>query len=107
MEHIDKNEFMFMLCAIGYLPPRTEQEEDFFEQMYEGYKPNFNNRHIDVDAIIRGECQFISPEKECQEHKQILVQRQGCESKHMAARNFCKLPKDIVNKIKSQHKDIK
>lgn len=53
MENLN-NELTSMLCSSGYLPPRTEAEQIAFEQMYKDYKPEIANKHVNVDAIIKG-----------------------------------------------------
>lgn len=107
MRKLDNDELTFMLCATGYLPPRTEGEENFFEQMYEDYQPQIRNRHVDVDAIINGQCCFS---RVCAAEPIFPYgnndEKVG-ETGHMAARNFNKLPQDIIEKIKGQHKNKK
>lgn len=96
-----------MLCSTGYLPPRTEEEEVFFEQMYGDYQPQLKDRHVDVDAIINGQC-AVSTTSAAEPVVPYKIQFENIgESGHMAARNFNKLPQDVIDKIKGQHKDKK
>ena len=45
-----------MLGATGYLPPRSEEEHLFFEQMYEDYVPKTKGMHVNVDNIVTCKC---------------------------------------------------
>lgn len=86
-----------ILFSTGYLPPRNEEEMTAFEKVYSQItlKTDF---HVDVDQIVDGNCRV----------KPIVRRfvRSGASSSDMrvAARNFEALPKDIVAKIKKQHK---
>lgn len=51
---MNRDDFETMLCSTGYLPPRTEDELIFFNQMYEGHQSSIADRHVDVDAIVSG-----------------------------------------------------
>lgn len=51
---MNRDEFETMLCSTGYLPPRTEDELIFFNQMHEGHQSRIADRHVDVDAIVNG-----------------------------------------------------
>lgn len=107
MKDLDKRELTSMLCSTGYLPPRTEEEQLFFEQMYDDYQPQLKDRHVDIDAIINGQC-TISKAAVAEPAVPYQTQFGGTMGAgHMAARNFNKLPQEIIDKIKGQHKDKK
>ena len=42
------------LCSTGYLPPRNEEEQIKFEELYKDYQPKLKDKHVDIDAIING-----------------------------------------------------
>ena len=50
MAQLTIEELNFMLGAMGYLPPRNEEEHLFFEQMHESYVPKTKDRHVDIEA---------------------------------------------------------
>lgn len=86
-----------ILCSTGYLPPRNEDEMTAFEKVFSmvAVKTDFR---VDVDQIVNGVCE-VKP----------IVHRfeSGYASSSdmlIAARNFETLPKDVVVKIKNQHK---
>ena len=86
-----------ILCTTGYLPPRNEEEVMAFEKLYsqKAVKKDF---HVDVDRIENGVCRVRS-----------LVGSMGSgtfssSDMLMAARNYENLPKDVMDKIKKQHK---
>lgn len=106
MKEFTNKEWDIMLCSTGYVPPRNDEELLFFNQMYEGYKPRIANRHVDVDAIIHGKCHLVSSSdmdydlpSACREVESIDDNQYS-----MAARNYTKLPKSILDKMKKQHK---
>ena len=107
MKDLTIEEFETMLCSTGYLPPRTENELIFFNQMYEGYQSRMADRHVDVDAIVSGACRVVSRNNFDMDNKNkmfsMVAEETDC-SYSMAARNFDKLPKDILEKMKKQHK---
>ena len=45
----------FSLAALGYIPPKTDEEMQSFEQLHKDYVPRIKDRHVDVDKIINGE----------------------------------------------------
>ena len=51
MKDLIIEEWDVLLCSTGYLPPRNEEELDFFDEMYEDYKSRIVNCHVDVDMI--------------------------------------------------------
>lgn len=106
MKDLTIEEWDVLLCSTGYLPPRNEEELDFFNEMYDDYKSRIVNRHVDVDMILRGACHVVTDYRYV-ESCHILGRAQVAEDiKHeysMAARNFDKLPKDVLDKMKRQH----
>ena len=107
MKDLTIEEFETMLCSTGYLPPRTENELMFFEQMYENYNSRLKDRHVDVESIVNGVCRVVSRNNFDMDNKNkmfsMVAEETDC-SYSMAARNFDKLPKDILEKMKNQHK---
>ncbi len=86
-----------VLCTTGYLPPRNEEEMMAFEKLYsqKAVKKDF---HVDVDSIVNGGCRVRPLEG---------LMGSGTFSSSdmlMAARNYENLPKEIIDKIKKQHK---
>lgn len=106
MKVLTIEEWDVLLCSMGYLPPRNEDELSFFDEMYEGYKSRIENRHVDVDMILKGACHVVTDYRYV-ENNHVLNQAKVAEDiKHeysMAARNFDKLPKDILDKMRRQH----
>ena len=97
-----------MLGAMGYLPPRSEEEHSFFEQMYEDYVPKTKGTHVDVDDIVNGKCNLY----EMENHNEISLVAEDSPKYNkmnhsMAARNFDKLPQSVIDKIRNQHKPRK
>ena len=96
-----------MLCSTGYLPPRNEDELMFFEQMYENYNSRLKDRHVDVESIVNGVCRVVSRYNFDMDNKNKMFSMVADEtdcSYSMAARNLDNLPKDILEKMKKQHK---
>lgn len=62
MKNLTSEEFNLLLCSTGFLPPRNEDEHLFFEEMHESYNVQTKNRHVDIDAIINGNCKLSNPE---------------------------------------------
>ena len=86
-----------ILCSTGYLPPRNEEEMTAFEIVYSKVTVKTDFR-VDADQIINGNCK-VKP----------LVRhlRGGSASSsdmRLAARNYEALPKEVIDKIKKQHK---
>ena len=106
MKDLTIEEWDVLLCSTGYLPPRNEEELDFFDEMYDDYKSRIVNCHVDVDMILRGACHVVTDYRYV-ESNNILGQTKVAEDvKHeysMAARNFDKLPKDVLEKMRRQH----
>ena len=104
-------EFETMLCATGYIPPRVEDELVFFQQMYQDYKCHIADRHVDVDSIINGLCPIVESSKNS--NAQVCrmdyntPKPTGNNRYSMAARNYEKLPRDIIEKMKGQHETSK
>ena len=107
MKDLTINAMDVMLCSTGYLPPRNEDELMFFEQMYENYNSRLKDRHVDVESIVNGVCRVVSRNNFDMDNKNkmfsMVAEKTDC-SYSMAARNFDKLPKDILEKMKKQHK---
>lgn len=106
MKDLTIKEFEVMLCSIGYLPPRNEDELSFFFQMNEGHRSCLENRHVDIDAILSGRCRV---ESDFDNHislsmDQCTMVAEGINNVYsMAARNYENLPKDILDKMRNQH----
>ena len=45
----------FSLAASGYIPPKTDEELQAFEDLHKDYIPMTKDKHVDVDKIINGE----------------------------------------------------
>lgn len=108
MVQLTNEDLNFMLGATGCLPPRSEEEHLFFEQMYGGYVPKTKGRHIDVGDIVNGKCNLYDMEN----HNEISfvaedTPRYNKMNHSMAARNFDKLPQSVIDKIRNQHKSKK
>ena len=85
-----------ILSSSGYLPPRNEEEMTAFEKIYSKIEVD-KDFHVDVDNIVNGSCQY--------EPKVIPLASSGDFSQDdlsMAARNFGKLPSEVIEKIKKQ-----
>lgn len=106
MKDLTIEELEVLLCSTGYLPPRTDEELSFFNDMYEDYKPRTENRHTDVDKILKGACCVVTDFR-YNGGKLISAASNVAENVEqdysMAARNFDKLPKEILDKMKKQH----
>lgn len=110
MKDLSLQELDAMLCSTGYLPPRTEDELMFFTEMYEGYSSRLGDKHVDVDAIINGTCLVVSShiyEYENEDSICTMVADDADNTYSMAARNYDKLPKDILDKMRKQHRPKK
>jgi len=85
-----------LLCSDGFLPPRNEDELLETEMRMVGYQFNNDDKHVDVQAIIKGtSCDIVSMKR----YDDGMV----AEPIGMAARNFENLPQEIIDKIKKQH----
>ena len=94
MEKIE--ELYNLLCCDGFLPPRNEEELLETERGMVDYHFKNDGRHVDVHAIINGvSCEVVNMKRF----------DDGVEAKPlgMAARNFEKLPQEVIDKIKKQH----
>ena len=88
-----------ILSSSGYLPPRNEEEMTAFEKIYSKIEVD-KYYHVDVDSIVNGGCRY--------EPKVIQTTNTGSVSQddlRMAARNFGKLPREVIEKLKKQHKN--
>lgn len=88
-----------ILHSTGYLPPRNEEEMIAFEKIYSQVEV-YENFHVDVDSIINGSCHRVSMPKHGSSDGNITA-----EDLRMAARNFSRMPQDVVDKIKKQHQN--
>lgn len=107
MNDLTIKEMEVMLCSTGYLPPRNEDELMFFEQMYENYNSKLKDKHVDVESIVNGVCRVVSHYNFDMDNNNktfSMVAEEPDIPYSMAARNFDKLPKDILEKMKKQHK---
>lgn len=107
MKDLTIEELEVMLCSTGYLPPRNEDELTFFEIMYESYNSRLKDKHVDVESIVNGVCRVVSHYNYDMDNKDKIYSMVAEETDHnysMAARNFDKLPKNILDKMKRQHK---
>ena len=86
-----------LLCTTGYLPPRNEEEMVAFEKVY-SQKAVRKVFHIDVDRIVNGSCR-VRPLT-----RPLGTRTFSPSDIRMAARNYESLPKDVIEKIKNQHK---
>ena len=106
MKDLTIDELEVMLEATGYLPPSNEDELAFFDQMYEDYVPSTENSHVDVDAIVNGMCKIVSASIDIGDESSFFnSEANECAGNRysMAARNYRKLPKDILDKMRRQH----
>lgn len=79
----------------------------FFEQMYENYNSRLKDKPVDVESIVNGVCHVVSPynfDMYANDKTFSMVAEEPDSPYSMAARNFDKLPKDILEKMKKQHK---
>ena len=110
MKELTIQEFEALLCSTGYLPPRNEEELVFFEQMCEGQTSSLTGRHVDVDSILNGTCHLVSMSS-CREFGHNISSLKTNKTFNirysMAARNFNKLPKEVLEKMKNQHNSKK
>ena len=87
-----------LLCSEGFLPPRNEEELLETEKRMGGYAFENEGWHVDTKAIINGvSCNIVSMKSF---DEGVVVQPYG-----MAARNFEKLPQNVIDKIKAQHQE--
>lgn len=106
MKELSIEELEVMMCSTGYLPPRNDDELSFFNQLYEGYNSRLKDKHVDIDAIFNGSCRIVPATGyvlEPLESSNLMVAEDPEINYSMAARNFSKLPKTILDKMKNQH----
>lgn len=107
MKDLSINEMEIMLCSTGYIPPRNEEELLFFNELYENYDSRIKNRHVDIEAIFNGlNCvvlNYIYVDKQSSRDCKMVAEDENHEYS-MAARNYGRLPKDILAKMRNQHK---
>lgn len=107
MKELSIKELDIMLCSTGYLPPRDEEELLFFCEMYSDYKSCIQDKHVDVEAIFSGTCCAVSDyncDRVSSSTSYSIVT--GDDKYSMAARHFGKLPKEVLDKMKNQHRII-
>lgn len=93
---VKMEELYNLLCSDGFLPPRNEEELLETEKRMAGYRFENEGRHVDAKAIINGvSCSVVSMKRY---DDGVVAQPYG-----MAARNFEKLPQNVIDKIKAQH----
>lgn len=97
MKELTIEEWDALLCSTGYLPPRNEEELDFFCGMYDDYKSRMGNRHVDVEMILKGACRVATDSVSAKDTGDTMHEYS------MAARNYDKLPKDVLDKMRKQH----
>lgn len=94
MEQMD--DIYNLLCSCGFLPPRNEEELLETEKRMAEFQFKNTDRHVDTQAIINGmSCEVVG----------IKMFDEGIADRPigMAARNFERLPKGIIDKIRSKH----
>jgi len=96
MENIE--ELYSFLCSNGYLPPRNEEE--LLEQERKNAERIFKTAgmHIDSRSIAKGNCCRVKSYTFFDDESDIAAEPLG-----VAARNFDKMPQNVINKIISQH----
>lgn len=94
---MEKNEELYnLLCSDGFLPPRNEEELLETERRMVDYQFKNDGRHVDIHAIINGvSCEVVNMKR--------FDDGVEAEPLGMAARNFEKLPQEVIDKIKKQH----
>lgn len=85
-----------ILSTTGYLPPRNEEEMIAFEKVYSSVTVNEDSL-IDVSRIVNEVCP-IRPTIH------IGGSPISASDIRMAARNYEAMPRDVIDKIKNQHK---
>ena len=107
MKDLTIDELNVLLCSMGYLPSRNEEELLFFDEMYESYKSRLEERCVDIDMILNGSCHIVK-EYHFVDNSYILSSSKVAEdikpAYSMAARNFDKLPKEVLDRMRQQHK---
>lgn len=86
-----------ILCTEGYLPPRNDDEMIAFEKIYSRMSVN-TEFHVDVDRIVNGGC---CVKQTARPNVRLAM---TSDDIRVAARNYEEIPKDVIEKIKSQHK---
>lgn len=84
-----------ILHSTGYLYPRNEEEMIAFEKIYSKIEID-ENFHVDVESIVNSGCQY----EPIGEFADNMI---AAEDLRMAARNYERIPKDVIEKIKKQH----
>lgn len=86
-----------ILCSTGYLPPRNEAEMTAFEKEYSKVTIR-KDFQVDIEQIVSGSCGVKSVVRH------FVSGNMSSSDMRMAARNFESLPKDLIDKIKKQHR---
>lgn len=47
------------LAALGYIPPRNDEELLAFEELHKNYVSRIKDKHVDVEKIINGEIKCL------------------------------------------------
>ena len=106
MKDLTIDELNVLLCSTGYLPPRNEEELLFFDEIYEDYESCIEDRHMDRDMILNGSCRIVK-EYHFIDNSSLLSSAKVAEDIHhpysMAARNYDKFPKEVLDKMRQQH----
>lgn len=105
MKELSLEELDIMLCSTGYLPPRTEEELLFFNEMYEDYNSHLR-QSVDIESILNGTCRIVSAcaNNSAMDLEHSCVAEDDSNAYSMAARNFDKLPNEVLDRMKKQHK---
>ena len=107
MKELTIEEFEAMLCSTGYLPPRNEEELLFLEQLYDAQKSSLTGKHVDVESIINGTCRLVSGSVgDSRDMDSSFMEKEDIFDGNysLAARNYKTLPKEVLEKMKQQHK---
>lgn len=86
-----------IMCSTGYLPPRNEEEMISLEKECSKVTVK-NDFHVNVNHIVNGRCHLMPL------FPSINGGATSANDMRMAARNFDSMPKDVIEKIKRQHK---
>jgi hypothetical protein len=99
---INADRFDELLAIAGYTYPRSDEELEQFEALYENYDFKLNGTRINPEEIISGSFEQkgkvirIQSEEEQQDISQLrIAARKGTEG----------IPQSILDKMKSKHKD--
>lgn len=85
------------LCTEGFLPPRNDEEMIAFEKLFSRMLVD-TEFHVDVNRIVNGGC-YVKPT--ARPANRVMIRSNDIR---IAARNFEEIPKEVIEKIKKQHK---